>query len=261
MPIALTSVRRFAVGLWLLGLIALVNGAQGQALNRELSQWNSVEPLQSGMSSEQLFAELVANNNLRSAAMREYRSNRTYRVSDPRGKVHAQEVGRMEYVAPDKKTFIVQSEAGSGLVRRLALDPLIASEVGAAAGKDRHDSAITPANYTLTLLGEQQMGAGRCFVASAVPKRVDKYLFEGKIWIDTHDYAVVRIEGHPAANLSFWITRADFVREYQKVDGFWLPKRDETLVHVRFYGKKVLTIDYQDYVVQGVLAEIRPASQ
>jgi hypothetical protein len=85
----------------------------------------------------------------------------------------------------------------------------------------------------------------------AIPKRPDKYLFEGKVWIDTEDFAVVRIAGHPAKKLSFWIERADFVREYQKIDGFWLSKKDETLVQVRMYGKKVLTIDHQNYTVTG----------
>ena len=81
------------------------------------------------------------------------------------------------------------------------------------------------------------------------PKRKDKYLFERKLWIDVEDYSVVRIEGHPAKKLSFWIQRADFVRQYQKIDGFWLPQKDQTLVQVRLYGKKVLTIDHRDYVV------------
>jgi hypothetical protein len=49
-----------------------------------------------------------------------------------------------------------------------------------------------------------------------MPKRPDKYLFEGKVWIDSQDYAIVRIAGHPAKKLSFWIERADFVRQYQK---------------------------------------------
>jgi hypothetical protein len=35
--------------------------------------------------------------------------------------------------------------------------------------------------------------------------------------------------------------------------GFWLPGRDETFVHVRLYGKKVLTIDHQEYVVKGTV--------
>jgi hypothetical protein len=70
-------------------------------------------------------------------------------------------------------------------------------------------------------------------------------------WIDRQDFAVVRTEGRPAAHLSFWIKRAEFVRDYEKVAGFWLPYKDETMVEVRLYGKKVLTIDHRDYSVKG----------
>lgn len=139
----------------------------------------------------------------------------------------------MEFRAPDQKSFVTTSESGSGIIRQMALKPLISSEIETAAGKQHHDSAISPANYSLDLLGEQQVGPYHCFVAQAVPKRNDKYLFEGKLWIDAEDYAVVRIEGHPAKKLSFWIERADFVRQYQRINGFWLPEKDETLVQVR----------------------------
>ena len=210
-----------------------------------------VEPLRSGVTEERVFAEMASHNELRSAALLDYTALRTYQVVDPKGKVHAEESGRMEYHAPDKKTFVVTSEKGSGLIRHLALSPLIASEIEAASGKQHHDSSITPANYSLHLLGEQQVGPYRCFVAQAVPKRLDKYLFEGRIWIDIQDFAIVRIEGHPAKKLSFWIERADFVREYQKIEEFWVPRRDETFVQVRLYGKKILTIDHQDYTVNG----------
>src|SRR5579863_5624854 len=210
-----------------------------------------LEPLRSGITEEHMFAEMAAHSELRSAALLDYTAHRTYQVVDPKGKVHAEESGRMEYHAPDKKSFVVASEKGSGLVRHLALNPLIASEIETASGKQHHDSSITPANYSLHLLGEQQVGRFHCFVGQAIPKRMDKYLFEGKVWVDVQDFAIVRIEGHPAKKLSFWIERADFVREYQKIDEFWLPRRDETFVHVRLYGKKVLTIDHQNYTVNG----------
>ena len=210
-----------------------------------------IEPLPAGVTADQLFVLMTARNERRSAALRDYAVSRTYEVVDLKGKVHAEEIGRMEYRAPDKKTFVVSSESGSALVRHLALKPLIASEIEAAAGKQHHDSSITPANYTLQLLGEQQVGTYRCYVAQATPKRRDKYLFEGRIWIDTGDYAIVRIEGHPAKKLSFWIEQADFVRQYEKIGEFWLSRRDETFVHVRLYGKKVLTIDHRDYTVNG----------
>jgi hypothetical protein len=208
-----------------------------------------LEPLRPSVASDQLLAEVDAHNELRKSELHDYMVNRTYQVIDLKGKVHAEKIGRMEFRAPDQKTFVVTSERGSGIVRRKALNPLISSEIDAAAGKEHHDSSITAANYSLEVLGEQQIGPYRCFVARAVPKREDKYLFEGKLWIDVDDYAVVRIEGHPARRLSFWIQRADFVRQYQKIDGFWLPQKDQTFVRVRLYGKKILTIAHQDYVV------------
>jgi hypothetical protein len=210
-----------------------------------------VEPPPPDMNETRLFTELLTHNELRNAALVGYTEQRIYEVTDTAGKVRALERGQMEYHAPDRKTFVTTSESGSGLVRRLALNPLIASEIEAASGKQHHDSAITPANYTFALLGEQQVGPYHCFVVRAIPKRSDKYLFEGTVWIDTHDYAVVRIAGHPAKKLSFWIERADFVREYQQIDGFWLPQKDETSVQVRMYGQKVLTIDHQSYRVAG----------
>jgi outer membrane lipoprotein-sorting protein len=208
-----------------------------------------VEPLRPGVTESQVLAELAAHNEKRKAALHDYTVLRTYQVVDLKGKVHAEEIGRMEFFSPDKKTFTVTSESGSGLVRHMALNPLINSEIEAAAGKEHHDSAISTDNYSLNLLGEQQLGPYRCFVAEAVPKRKAKYLFEGKVWIDANDYSVVRIEGHPATKLSFWIQHADFLRQYQKVDGFWLPEQDQTLVQVRLYGKKILKIEHRNYVV------------
>lgn len=76
------------------------------------------------------------------------------------------------------------AEEGAGLIRHMALNLLIAGEIAAAAGKDQYDSAITPANHAFDLVGEQQFGPYRSFVAQAIPKWRDKHLFEGKVWID-----------------------------------------------------------------------------
>jgi len=244
---------KFALSLGAAAMVAiamLATEANAQATEGELPQVSTVvEPLRPVVTEGQVFAELAAHNERRKSALHDYRVLRTYQVIDLKGKVHAEEVGRMEFLAPDKKTFTVNSEAGSSLVRHMALNPLIRSEIETAAGKEHHDSAISADNYSLDLLGEQQVGPYRCFVAEVLPKRKDKYLFAGKLWIDVDDYSVVRIEGHPAKKLSFWIERADFVRQYQNIEGFWLPQKDQTLVQVRLYGKKILTIDHQDYVV------------
>lgn len=203
------------------------------------------------MTGDQLFAKVVEHNQLRELRLHQYTAVRKYDVASDTGKVYAEEVVRVEFQAPDHKTFVTQAEKGSLLVRELVLNRLIASESETSSGAAHRDSSIKPANYELALLGEQDVGPYHCLVAAAVPKRRDKYLFEGKVWIDTQDYAIVKIAGHPAKSLSFWINRADFVRQYQKIGDFWLSARDETIVHVRLYGKKVLTIDHRDYAING----------
>jgi hypothetical protein len=253
------KIRAFPLLLVLFSLMLSQSGARAQSDREEsgVDVTAPIEPLPPDIDERSLFSELLTHNELRNAALAGYTEERTYQVTDLTGRVRAQEIGQMEYRAPDKKTFATTSESGSGLVRHLALNPLIASEIEAASTKQHHDSAITPANYTLELLGEQQVGPYRCILARATPKRIDKYLFEGKIWIDSEDFAVVRITGHPAKKVSFWIERVEFVREYQKIDGFWLPQKDETHVQVRMYGQKVLTIDHQNYIVAGVKKPIQ----
>ena len=103
--------------------------------------------------------------------------------------------GLPKALVPARKNleYILRKQyVGSEIVRRLALNPLIASEIKAAAAKDRRDSAVSPNNYSLELIGEGDVRSYHCYVLRAIPKRVDKYLFEGKVWIDKQDFAVVR---------------------------------------------------------------------
>lgn len=168
------------------GLIAVVmfSGCTQAQSGRQnaLELAATLEPLRPGVTESALFSLVEEHNEVRKSALRHYMAVRTYQVIDLNGKVHAEEVGWMEFHAPDKKLFVVTSESRSGLIRRMALNPLISSEIETAAGRQHHDSAISSANYSLNLLGEQQVGPHRCFVAQAVPKRKDKYLFEGRLW-------------------------------------------------------------------------------
>jgi hypothetical protein len=197
----------------------------------------------------EIVSRVLAENKRRNELLRSYTVTRTYEIRTHEGKLAAQSVVRMEYRAPDVKTFEKTSEKGSGIVRHLVFDRLMDSESESSTGKQHQDSALTPANYEFHFTGEEEVGPYHCLVLEVTPKRKDKYLFEGRIWIEGHDFAVVRIEGHPAKRPSFWINQADFVREYQKVDEFWLPLRDETQVEVKVYGKRVLTIDHGPYVI------------
>ena len=66
--------------------------------------------------------------------------------------------------------------------------------------------------------------AGRAaYVLEIKPKRNDKFLFEGRIWVDAEDYALARAEGKPVKKPSFWTKSIHFVQIYQKCGPVWFP--------------------------------------
>ena len=225
--------------------------AQGSAFVAAESAPRVGAPPIAGGSANDIMSKVLKENERRSERLRGYKVTRMYQIITPEGKVAAQTIAQMEYRAPGAKRFEKTSEKGSLIVRHLVFDRLMESESDSASGKRRQESALTPANYDFRFTGEEDIGPYHCYVLEAVPKRKDKYLFEGRIWVESHDFAVARIEGHPAKRLSFWVNQADFVREYQKLEGFWLPLRDKTQVSVRFHGRRVFTIDYSQYAIQG----------
>ena len=251
MKIQIRSCKRWFVIAFILGTTSVTSGAQGQSFTAKPSEETagSGYAAPTALTGDGIITKMLEQNRARSERLQRYSSVRTYEVRNLQGKLAAQTVVHMDYEAPDKKTFNKTSERGSGIVRHLVFDHLIQSEGETSSGREHHDSAITEANYAFTLIGEEDLGPYHCFVLTVTPKRRDKYLFEGKIWIDTVDFAIVKIAGHPAKRPSFWINRADFVREYQRIDGFWLPFRDETFVEVKMYGRKVFTVDHENYVI------------
>jgi hypothetical protein len=247
----------FERSVWILAIVALIGvalakeSAAGQTVpsNKMFEPSDSLQPPPPGLTADDVMAKLLDHNKLQDALLRRYSVIRKYEVRDTKGTLAAQAIVQVDYEAPNIKTFQKTSENGPWVVRQLVFDRLISAENETASGREHHDSAISTVNYRFALLGEEDIGPYHCLVVEATPKREDKYLFEGTIWIDAQDFAVVRIAGHPAKEPSFWIHRADFVRQYQKIEGFWLPYRDETSVDVRMYGKRVFTIDHQDYSI------------
>ncbi len=247
------QIQSFFAASVLVGLIAApARPSQRTGAGPEASQLTSVRRTPNEeLTAEEIFQKLLDHNRRREARLQGYSEVRTYVVTNRNGEVHAVETVRMEYRAPDTKSFATIREEGSRFIRGRVFKGLMDSEVEAAAGRSHRDSSITPTNYVFYPRGIEDTEECQCFVVQAVPRRKDKYLFEGTIWIDAHDFAIVKIAGHPARNPSFWIKRADFVRSYQKIGEFWLPLKDQTSVEVRIFGDKEFTIDHSHYVIDG----------
>ena len=229
-----------SIGVWPNNVVRAI-AANGGASNSA-----AAHPSISGMSAETVIESLVQSNRRRESRLQQYSYSapRTYRVKDDKGKVRAEAQVLMQFQAPNKKEFKIVSQTGSSLIHGRVFKPLMDSEAEAAASRNRQDNAITSANYTFNLIGEDDVDGHHCFALQVTPKRSEKYLFKGKIWIHATEFAVVRIEGQPAKNPSFFIKQVNFTRRYQKVGDFWLPIRDESVSQIRLFGTNILTVDY-----------------
>jgi len=246
---------------WVAGVIvAVLTGLAGLAGSAPASEArdervSAAAPSPAGpaltISSEVLFQELLSHNQWREDRLRAYSVKRVYRVTNGKGALSAEEHVSLEFEAPSTKRYTVTSEKGSSAIRRLVFKRLLDSEVETAGGRLRRDNALSPANYRFDVLGEEQLDGRPCYLVEATPTRKAKYLFRGKLWIDAQDFAVAKVDGEPAANPSWWTKKIHFVRHFQKIGDFWLPRSDESVNQVRIFGTHILTIEHQDYEVAG----------
>jgi len=198
---------------------------------------------------DDIIRRLDEQNRLRETKLKNYTNWRTYRVTNNRFRKESEVEVEVKYISPATKLFNVTSQKGSGALRNSVINKLLDGEKEAMQEQVKRSSAVTTDNYEFTYAGEEIINGYHTYVLSAKPRRKDKYLFQGRIWIDSKEFAIVRVAGSPAKNPSFWTRKIDFVREYKKVDQFWLPARDESVSEVFMFGRSVLSINYGEYQV------------
>jgi outer membrane lipoprotein-sorting protein len=147
------------------------------------------------------------------------------------------------------KQFSILSEEGSSSIRKHVFHKLLSEETEASRHGARNSSRLTPANYDFQVIGQETLETRPAYVLAVSPKTANKYLIDGKIWVDANDYSIVRIEGRPARNPSFWVRSVHFVHTYQKVGQFWFASSTHTTSEIRIFGDSELTIETSDYAL------------
>ncbi len=195
----------------------------------------------------EIAARMEQMDTWRNSALRAYTVLRHYELENTRFHKRAQMTVEVTYTYPGNKHFRVLEASGSTWVRQNVLKRLLESEVEAYSAEYRRQTRINRANYHLELLGRGRHNGRDCFILTITPKRPEKYLVRGRIWVDAQDYAITRIEGTPAKNPSFWTHDIKVVHEYRKIGPYWLSASIYTKTEVRIFGSTVVKIDYFDY--------------
>ena len=159
---------------------------------------------------------------------------------------------RLTFRKGQGKSFeVIDLQNAEGMSRRV-LQKIVDSEVEASrkeCTQHRDDLEVTNMNYRFHVVGSEVREGRRCYIVMLIPKCKSKYLVQGKAWVDAEDFGIIRIEGRPAANLSFWVGKPYIVQEFQKVGQFWMASRNRSQSQSMILGSSVLTIEYSGYQV------------
>ena len=196
-------------------------------------------------SAEEVVTRMVHFDTQRQSELTGYTATRRYvAVNKSR---HAEMLVHVDCASDGAKQFTIISEEGSGAIRKHLFQKLLSEETEASRRGTRNGTRLTSANYDFQVVGQEALETGPAYLLEVSPKTPNKYLIKGKIWVDVNDYSIVRIEGQPARNPSFWVRNVHFVHTYQKVGQFWFASSTDTTSQVRIFGDSELTIENTDY--------------
>ena len=199
-------------------------------------------------SADDVVAKMLELDARRQSELSGYTAARRYVAVNRRR--HAEMLVRISCDSNGAKQFTIVSEQGSGAIRKYVFHRLLTEEAEASRRDNRNSNRLTPYNYEFHMLAQETLDNRPAYVLKVVPKTANKYLIDGKVWVDATDYSIIRIEGRPARNPSFWVRRAHFEHTYQKVGQFWFALSTRSDSQLRIFGDSVLTIDTSDYLLK-----------
>ena len=169
---------------------------------------------------------------------RPYEVTREYKVfrgSDPQPT--SQIIAQINFVPPDVKTYKIMETTGDSWGVKMVRE-VLSSETSST--REEHSTEISRANYNIVFLRQQNFGNVPEYVLAIFPKRNDKYLLRGQIWVDAHSFRIRQIEGSPAKNPSFWLKALHVTLGYGELGGMWVPVTFDAIATVRFLGEFTL---------------------
>jgi hypothetical protein len=188
--------------------------------------------------------------------LRPYSVTRNYRLMGAEKQTRSEVIADVSFVPPAYKRFVIRKSSGIGLGERIVRQML---EHEAAILRDNSATDMTTSNYDFRFLREEELGGQPCYVLEMLPRRSDKILLRGQIWVDSRTYLLRRTEGEPGKAPSWWLRDARIVLVYGDVEGMWLQTASESTAEVRFLGRHTMLSRDVKYQMSEVVASAAAA--
>ena len=202
---------------------------------------------------EQIVAKIDAAVKARNEGIASYTVTEHYTVYRDGDQAHAaaEMTVKTTYKQESGKSYAIQSESGSEILRRMVLHSILENERQINLPGVREGAWFTTANYAMKVKpgGVQQMDGRNCFAVEIAPRPKSQHLMQGTLWADAVTGAIVHVEGKAKKNLSFVTGDVQVMRKYTDVDGFAQATSARAESNSFLFGRTIVTIEYLDYKI------------
>jgi hypothetical protein len=153
-----------------------------------------------------------------------------------------------EYSAGAGFRYQVTAEGGSDTIRSRVLRAVLDGEKDAFARGETARSSLVRENYAFQPNGVDAAGLANVIL---LPRRKERILVKGNIFLEPYDGRLVRLQGQLASSPSFWVTDVKILRSYERIGGTVVPVALESTAHVRFLGPATLRMTYSYSEIDG----------
>jgi hypothetical protein len=121
--------------------------------------------------------------------------------------------------------------------------------------KDYALTDISADNYDFRFIREEEVSGQRCYVLELLPRRKERHLLAGDIWVDANSYLLRRFEGELTKNPSWWVRDVSVTFFYSDVGGMWLQTASEATARVRMLGPCTMVSRDVKYKITELVAD------
>jgi len=210
---------------------------------------------QSGSSAptaETIIARMAEARTENRARLRPYIVTRNYKLfGKDESKAKSEVIADVAFVPPDSKKYTIEETNGSGL-GQILVRRMLANE--AEVTKDHVSTDLSADNYDFRFVREADLSGQRCYVLELLPRRIERHLLHGDIWIDANTYLLRRFEGELAKPPSWWVRDVSLTFVYGAVGGMWLQTGTEAAADVRILGRTTMVSRDVKYKITELVA-------
>jgi hypothetical protein len=145
------------------------------------------------------------------------------------------------------KSYNIVSQSGSSIWRNEVLGTLLDNERRMSQPGNVETALINSSNYEMKLDGNARVNGRDCLVLDITPRRSSQYLFNGKLWVDARDFAIVQLKGTASKSAFILASAAEVTRHYDEMSELPMATHTEAVSGSALLGQTVVKVDYSNY--------------